>query len=320
MPGNWSRLNDPELMLMNDISDSIARWEAKDFRLVPNLRGGQNLLVASDYGGEHQEKLSHYRCYSFLVVDIDNSSQWETLRLALRNDLIPDNRRMAFKKLNGDKILQKGFGPFLHAADHLRGLSFSLLINRQLDGILQAGKGISGPELKEFKKLDPGTFEKMLWVLHVIGLLLGGLSRSGQQVRWITDQDQIAANHDVAELLQTGFENVVSHFVKQNHVNLRFETTSADSGQRELEDLVSVPDLVAGALAELCTLVKLDGVPFSEQLLDAPANLSHKASAILYWLNLGGRPLKRLVYILEPKAPRGIALQRLHMEYHGDQA
>lgn len=79
---------------------------------------------------------------------------------------------------------------------------------------------------------------------------LGHLVRGYQSVTWITDEDDIAANDDrLTDVLEIA-ASVSSFLIDKPMVTLAVNTTAIDDDRRGFEDLVAIPDLAAGALAE----------------------------------------------------------------------
>lgn len=102
----------------------------------------------------------------------------------------------------------------------------------------------------------------------------------------------------------TIFARISSHYLPHNLRHLRFGTAAvADSGDRQVEDLLSLPDLMCGALVDLFSTMRNNQV-FPDLSLDLsfPDSLPKKARLILQWLADGPpcNPLKHLVYTIEP--------------------
>jgi len=131
---------------------------------------------------------------------------------------------------------------------------------------------------------------------NFIALLLGGISCSGQNIYWVSDEDQIVANDerksDAARMLSAYTSLYVQHPLGE----LGIGTTALDPGDRGEEDLAAIPDLVAGALAESVTAIDgVEGWPFIEEL---PLKfLSHKTAVIVDWLYREPKRLKAVVLV-----------------------
>src|SRR5437016_310464 len=64
---------------------------------IPSFRSARLLLIGSDYSGESKEE--PYMVFSFLLAGDRAWAEWEQKRLLLRQQIMPDNRRISYKKL-----------------------------------------------------------------------------------------------------------------------------------------------------------------------------------------------------------------------------
>jgi hypothetical protein len=157
----------------------------------------------------------------------------------------------------------------------------------------------------------------MLRVVHLVGFFIAGLSRTGQDVLWITDEDEIAANDDRLRELTKLFGNISSHYIPHNMGHFRCGTTRSDDASRQLEDLASIPDLIAGALSEVVVTLNQQGImPSNSLFVFGPQNIKAKTAEIMNWFSTDLEPLKRLVYMIEP-VENSSALSIKRMRFHG---
>ncbi|WP_140793852.1 hypothetical protein [Myxococcus xanthus] len=298
--------------MMNSISDMIREEEWRDPDLLTSLRGGKTLLVASDYGGEHAK--ASFRSLSFLVADLEGCGLWEDLRVSVRRQFLRDLRRMAFKSLR-DKRRADALVPFLRSADCIPGVLATFLIDRRIKTVFMK----TPPEEIEDPNLSPETwnpkvFEKLCLLGHIGGLLVSGLSAPYQDVLWITDEDEIAPNKEqhyrAAKVIGTQMLGYSPH----NMGHFRLGTTKSDTGKLDLEDLVAVPDLAAGAMADvLDELYKNKSMPQDRFLIPPSKTTSSKALKIAGWMAERDRFLKRLVFFVEFVPPDGFKAKFLRM-------
>jgi hypothetical protein len=126
------------------------------------------------------------------------------------------------------------------------------------------------------------------------------LSVPNQDLLWIVDQDEIAAN--VAQLTQLTkvFARILSNYSTHNLRHIRCGTTLSDDGNLALEDLAAIPDLTAGALSEICTNF-IDESAFPVPGIISPLNprLSWKSRLISSWMAHEDMPLRRYTCVLE---------------------
>jgi len=301
LPHIWKPLDDPSLGLMYTFSQSIRKLEINDPNFLPDLCKGSTILVVSDYSGEHDT--ASYQSLSFLFADLERCTTWEEMRHRLRQRFLTDGRRMAFKNLN-DKERKEALPYFLAAADSIPGLSATLLIDKHIKSLFAESGEIdrSQPELATYAHWRKAPFEKLLRVVHFISFFIAGLSRQNQDVVWITDEDEIAANELRLRELTKIWGIVIRNYLRHNLRHLRCGTTKSADRSRQLEDLASIPDLIAGTLTEVFTAQQNEGLMPTRNLLIVPPvrNLSSKAAEIMSWFANTSLPLKRLAYLIEP--------------------
>lgn len=298
-PEGWRCVAAPPRTVFSILNQDLVNLSRKHAWSLPDLRDAPALLLGSDYSGETRD--SQYMVYSFLVTNSAAWGEWEPLRLKVREQLLGDSRRMAFKRLSDERRWQ-ALGPFLSAADRLGGLSFSVAINKKC-GSLFAGDApldLGNPDFACFRKWKPAVIEKACVVVNFLGFLLGGLAADGQDVFWFTDEDSIGANDErVGELTRLFAWGASSHLgFSLGHC--RCGTARCDNGTGQIEDLLAIPDLVAGAVAEQMKLRGNDppGMPAAFWL--RRGDYSAKTSAISWWFGRSQEALKRLFCVLDP--------------------
>jgi hypothetical protein len=226
------------------LSDALVRFELEHPGRLPDLRQDHALYITSDYSGEHAG--APFEVYSFLVAQMHDVLHWARHRGYIRAALLEDGRRMSFKSL-GDRQRARALPPFLLHANSLRGLLLTVAVKKTAGSLFAA----SEPRPGLAKRWRPNVFEKVLRVAHLSGVLMAGLSRPGQSILWVTDNDAIAAStdhlRDFTNLLMLVSSNILSHSLG----HLRCTTTGiADDGSRTVEDLAAIADLSAGFMAD----------------------------------------------------------------------
>lgn len=300
IPRLWKPLTDPDFGLMTLFSRSIEAAETRDKNYLPDLRRGSVMFVASDYSG--QNDFADYQSLSFLFADLNYCNTWEKKRQILRQQYLADGRRMAFKNLNDNKRW-KALPAFLEAADTIPGLVATILIDKRINNLFKKSGSfdMNQPELRPYSHWKQSSFIKVLSIIHFVSFFIAGLSAPNQDIIWITDEDEIAANESRLRELTTLWGNILSHYTQHNLRHLRCGTTRSDNGSREIEDLASIPDLIAGTLTELLTMQRAEGLlPKSTFIVPPPKRLSKKTIEIMNWFSTTHQPLKRLVFVVEP--------------------
>ena len=266
---------------------------------IPSFKGSASILVGSDYSGESNDE--PYVVYSFLFAGDRSWAEWEEKRLRLRKQIMPDDRRMSYKKL-GDRYRREFLMPILDAADDLEGLSVSLAVNKAAPSMFPPNGplDLSNPEFSLFRHWKSEVLEKAFTVLHLACFFLAGLGHEKQNVFWFTDQDEIAANPDMLTALTNAFAWISSSYLDFDFGHLRCGTTACDNGNRQIEDFVSVPDLVAGALSEQFRSSSSDGVVSDKVLWLNGSAMKDKAKPILLWYATRQKKLKKHVFVIDP--------------------
>ena len=170
---------------------------------------------------------------------------------------------MSFKNL-GDKKRAAALPGFIDAAEQIQGLLLVVLVDKRIKRLFRQ----TGDDEREKGDGDllsnwlPKVEEKLLRICHVAALLVAGLSRPGQNIVWISDQDEIAANDQRLRQLTEASGRIMSAYLEHSLGHLRVGTTASDSGTRDVEDFVAIADLAAGTLCEVLNAHRRAGVDF----------------------------------------------------------
>jgi hypothetical protein len=296
----WKPLRRPELGLSDAISNVISKQEWLDPDLLTSVRLGPTLIVTSDYGGDY--RASHYESLSFLVADLAFCWLWDEFREKVRREILGDSRSMSYKKLMSDKRRAKALVPFLRAANTIPGLSVTFLINKEITSLFSEPipENSSISQVGELGKWKEQAFGKLSRIGHLGAMLIACMSAPGQDVLWITDQDEIAPN--VGKLTEATriIGHYLNHYLSHNIGHFRFGTTQSDSGSMEIEDLAALPDLTAGAMSEIMPRAfENQGIPPEQMFVPLPKGVSKKAQAILGWIADGLHPLRKAVICVD---------------------
>lgn len=179
---------------------------------------------------------------------------------------------MSYERL-GDRRRRNALDHFLNASAVLVGFLVTVLVEKKLR-LFSSGEAIPS----EFAHWKPRVFERLLTAINVASILLAGLSRSGQNVVWFSDEDDFAANDQRLWEVYDVFSRVSSHYLGHDLGHFRFATAKSYDGSRELEDLLAFPDLEAGWLSELLGSYTRVGAALSENLILPPVVSSRSRS------------------------------------------
>lgn len=296
----------PELGLLDKLSGMLRAKAAEGPSRPPDFSDSKWLFAASDYSGQHAE--APYEAYSILLADVAGCAKWEASRRTIRSRWLRDGRRLSYKSLR-DRQQERALMPFLGAADSIHGLVVTVLVDRDIDNLFRLPEEERTEEyLGVFAAWPRASLERLLRVVHLLSLLVAGLSHPQQNLVWITDQDEIAANPERLQQLVTAFANVASHYLGHSLGHLRVGTTESDTGTRDLEDLVAIADLAAGAAAD--SLGRYRGVrgwPAPTGIVvPAAGGTPGKATMIMSWYGRDDdSSLKRFIYLIDQHADSG---------------
>ncbi|WP_204151943.1 hypothetical protein [Leptolyngbya sp. CCY15150] len=295
----WHKLDHPKFALAYQISERIAERQWVDPSIFTDIRYGKEILVACDFSGSHSA--ANYEAFAFLIGAIGGSAKWMESRSAVRDRFLPDNRRMAYKSLN-DAMRLRALPSFLDAANNFPGNLIVFLVSKKINNLF-ADPGTPGflPELvvaeRGWKKK---SFQRLLLVASLGSLLVSCLTEPLQDILWVSDQDEIAANDKKHNHAGHVIHHCISRYAPDHQGLLVFLTTEGDLNTRQLEDIVAVPDLAAGALVDALSMCDALKRSSDERLwIPIPNELPSKAQTILQWFSASSFPLKRLVVVLD---------------------
>jgi hypothetical protein len=297
--GRWRSVVVAPQTVFGLLAKDLAMMGQKYANGLPDLRATKNLLIGADYSGEDGK--APCVVYSLLMTSIEAWAEWEPKRLQVRRTHFSDSRRMSFKKLS-DKQRAQALLPILNAADSLDGLIFSIAISKQCPSVFSASPPLDlrNPQFAAYRKWKPSVLDKAFLILHLSGLLIGGLAEAGQDLLWFTDEDSIAANDQrVSELTQL-FAWISSLYLSFEMGRCRCGTSRCDNGTLQIEDFLAIPDLVAGALSEQFA-INANSPPMPSGVFWVQrGDFSEKTQRITWWFADAGQALKRLVCVVDP--------------------
>ena len=290
---HWRQIKTPLFPWVRTVERILASYK------LPCL-SGPTIALMSDYGGEHRK--SSYEVTSILVLDSENTGQWEYMRREIRLKKLKDSRRMSFKNL-GDQRRKQAFEPFLLAANSITGVCASFAIHKEVKFLCTNPKQF-GEFIQQFE-LEGGwnakALDHLIRLVHFICLLIAGLSQPNQNVYWISDEGSFFANTPRCQDVTRLASYFTSYYVKHQLGELGIGTTQIDEDNLRLEDLAAVPDLVAGAVADLTTRIATTygrRIPLN-LALSLPNKLPPKVQVLVDWLTDDTQRLKRPIVVFD---------------------
>jgi len=266
---------------------------------LPDLSGSPALFAASDFTGE--QKASPFSCFSFVITTADELHRWDNWRRHLRRSHGLGNRRISYSKLK-DSRKNAALRPFLFAANELMGLAVTILVEKQIESLfIKAGRmrpgdvEVAGMSFAHWK---PIVFERMMRATHFLALFVAGLSTQGQNIVWITDEDDIAPNTKRLRELTHAFGQVLGNLLPHSVGHIRVGTTGTTAGDDlVMEDFAAIPDLMGGAVNEIVAAYDHAGISLSRTVLTPPPeHLPRKAQDLLEAFVDDAARLRKLVF------------------------
>lgn len=203
---------------------------------------------------------------------------------------------MAYKSLT-DRVRWGALVPFLNAASTLAGTIVIFLIDRQIRTLF------SDPgDLRLLPELVVATrgwkvksFRRLLLVASLGGLIVSCLSADEQDILWLTDEDEIAANPKKHNDAGHVISYCIERYSPQHRGTFVFLTTEGKHDECFREDVVAIPDLAAGALVEAFSTIDDFKPSQNGPACTLPSSLPTKANAVLRWLADDDKPLRNVV-------------------------
>lgn len=261
----------------------------------------QLLGCASDYSGN--QKNSDFHVLSYVWFDPNNIETWMRAVEALRKTLLGPYRTMSFKGLN-DVVKKQTLFPFLSAADDLQGVLLSFAIHKNLDEFK-----IAPDDFEEISRSFPvstnwgiKSFQDALRAISLFALGATGFSKNADQINWLTDNDVFTEPTARFNHLKTIVAQTLSNW-KEEPFDLVVESSKNTSLPKDrAEDILSIPDLVAGSLATILTShYRSSGTPpLAKSIFAIESSSVDKADNIFDWHCQRDGNLSKVVVILYP--------------------
>lgn len=280
---NWQRW--PNAPLNGD----FAGIEHPDRIVYPDLRDGTTFVLACDHSGEHASP--EFRVLSFLLTTYKSVAEWDPLRVSVRKDHLPDGRRMSFKALN-DALRINALSSFLCAASQLNGVLICFGVEK--------GFSLARQDFLPWQHdWTPDTLNKLFEICIFGGAMIDGLRGPGQNIHWISDDDSTVAN-DKAKNDAITLMGGLLHTYPGEYPDFDLSIASRFDDERRAEDLVSIPDLAAGAYSETLTKIGKANMPtFGTVSSDATEFLQIKSLLINAWRMDKDKPLKHMDAVIQ---------------------
>ncbi len=271
---------------------------------LPNLHEAEFVGIFSDYGGD--DRASRYQTYSFLIAALDGAhfvlDELQVLRGT--HGLTAPPREMAFKNLNYGPLF-RALPSWLNAVDKLPALLFTLLVDKRSHSVITAD---SRSALKAFMASaratglvpprTPEMTERAFRIASCVAYFTSLLCRESQTVIWLSDRDGSAANPTLTESLKRATMSLAAKVRPDLKVTFAFGTeTELPRHGANYRELLSIPDLAAGALAQGVSRA----VPRAPGQRPQTDYSPSKLSTILRWMAIQRIGLKKTFFRCQPE-------------------
>jgi hypothetical protein len=279
----------------------MRKAHAADPSYIPDLSHSPTIFTASDFTGDQKE--SRFNCFTFVITTADAWHRWDHRRKDLRRRFRLATRRISYSKLRDTRKSQALF-PFLFAANTIPGIAVTILVDKRIQSLFVT-EGKLQPAATEgidFTSWRPHVYERMMRATHFLALFVAGTCSPGQNIIWITDEDEIAANVERLTQLTHAFGRAIGNLCPHNLGHLRVGTTgTTDSGGLEIEDFAALPDLIGGAVNEVLSGHEREGARLlSSVIVPPPKNLPRKVHDLMDALLDDAAVLRKLVVTITP--------------------
>jgi hypothetical protein len=297
----WNSLNPEYLGPLSHFDDVMKEIGLKEPSLLPDLSPSRTLIVASDFGGDHEG--SPYSTLSFVIASAEAVAHRDLHRRRLRDEFKLGRRRIAFSKLT-DRRKRAACLPFLYLANAMSGLAVTILIDKRIESLFVKHGVLTQAEMiiagRQFVAWKPLAFERVLRSAYLVAVFVAGLSAPMQDIIWVTDEDAIAPNVPRLTELTYIFAHVLSAMLSHDVRHIRVGTTGTTAGDDlRIEDYAAIADLLAGSMSDYIASYAKVWATLSSVITLAPADLPRKTKSLVAMLFDERAPLRKLVFAID---------------------
>ncbi len=209
---------------------------------------------------------------------------------------------MSFKGLN-DSFKRAALPHFLNASDSISGLLVNIVISKNVSNLIHAERlfeVFSSLNLLKHK-WNRDAFGKVSLLSHFIAVLIAGVAKENQHIYWYSDEDNLFANQIVTNDVLEIMARFTELYKKVNLGELGIGTTKLNEPDFLEEDINSIPDLAAGALADFFDKIHelVDKCQIKDFAYLFPKDISPKTYSILEWLSKSQQQLKKVTVVFD---------------------
>lgn len=279
-----------EKPLFAKLLEEAVKDEIKNSRMLfPNLLHEDSVAIFSDYSGESK---SNFIVYSFLICAYKELAPFikRIHQIRAQYKLDKPYKEIEYKELRYGPLKASLDDIFSCSDNFLNGLLVSVAVEKSIvsmfcDGTPK-GKQILQDHISErgFATWKFDTLEKALRITHIMSYFLAFLTKPDQKLFWMTDNDNIVANKELAEEVGSFFRGILDIYTnKRKYKLIGYATPWSDGKELQFDSILGLADLAAGSLAAF----------YHKRSVNAPFD-KDAAIKILHWISQHGIGLKKL--------------------------
>ena len=241
----WRPLNNPDFKCLNDVSNIFCQLSYKYPGSFPDFSGSKHLVLFSDYAGG---KSDPFLTYSFVLTSLDVLKRASRRLGEWRKVSGVGDRHFDYKKLN-DRKKAAALAAFLSLLDD----TDAVLVTFKVDSCIRSLIYGDSFDIASFKtafqindEISETRAERTIRCAVFGAILVNGLCSGGQDLMWISDDDEIFANDQIAISLRPLILNVYSHMTTIEMGQLQYGVASRMVGPVSDTDLLAACDLSCG--------------------------------------------------------------------------
>jgi hypothetical protein len=228
--------------------------------VLPNLTACSNdaLGIFSDYSGEHAT--AKYYIYSVLVCGFRYIGVFSDKVKRVRKQYHLGEKEIAFKSFGMGQV-RASLSDYLDAANWLPGFLCTVAVDKRISTLFGplGSPSIPGELVQLLESVGSGgrgprEVEKLLRIVHMTAFLVALLGADGQKIFWMSDHDAICANREQHESMMSVLQKVLPIYGRPGITfPLLGGAQPFNPRSVEMNDLLSLPDVVAGSIGQYLT-------------------------------------------------------------------
>lgn len=252
--------NDPRFPpIVQGIEARLLDLKASRQLVLPNLQDTTDVVgVFSDYSGDSKGSL--YYTYSFLICSPRHLEHFEREMGSIRltYGLNDPFKEMKFEHLHYGPIARALHDYLIALNNYVPGLLFTLIVEKKILSLFAKDAKQMQKYLTQvlrdngFGIWKPEVAEKMLRIVHTVAYFIALLSKNGQKIFWMTDNDNIAPNLTKTNDMLRVFCSVLPFYTPNTYEDILGATQFKETHALSL-DLLGAADLVAGSIGHFFT-------------------------------------------------------------------